>query len=157
MKHSLLTISRYALAAWVGAAVLFVLTSVAEVRSPELDSATKSTLALLRFPYYYAVGFTLVPVAMICEVLGCSIRYSRHQRLIISLVCLTLLLMLIDYFLIYQPLAEMTRQNSRPPNFIAYHHYSRWINTLHVSIATITSLVASRTESHIKADAAHTL
>ena len=55
----------WALVAWVGAAILFVVTSVREVQSTDFDSNTKDHLALLRFPAYYLFGFTLVPVASV--------------------------------------------------------------------------------------------
>ena len=60
MKSVCLTISRLALAAWVGAASLFVVTAIQEARSTEFDSITKNALAALRFPAYYAFGFALV-------------------------------------------------------------------------------------------------
>ena len=56
-----LAVARLASAAWVGAAMLFVITAVREVRHPGFDSSTKDTLALLRFPAYYAFGFVVVP------------------------------------------------------------------------------------------------
>jgi hypothetical protein len=46
MKNCLLTISRLASSAWVGAATLFVVTALQEVWHPGFDSVTKDSLAL---------------------------------------------------------------------------------------------------------------
>ena len=48
---------------WVGAATLFVVTSVAEQRFDGFSSAMKNQLALIRFPKYYATGFAAVGLA----------------------------------------------------------------------------------------------
>ncbi len=71
-------VARLASAAWAGAAVLFVITALREVRHPGFDSATKDTLALLRFPAYYAFGFILISVALAGAVL--ALGRSRPER-----------------------------------------------------------------------------
>ena len=71
-----LAVARLASAAWVGAAVLFVIIAVREVRHPGFDSAAKDTLALLRFPAYYASGFLVVSVALAAMNGGRPVRSS---------------------------------------------------------------------------------
>jgi len=65
MKSVCLTIARFALAAWVGAALIFVVTAIQEVRYPGFDSETKSAVATIRFPTYYVFGFGLVIVGLV--------------------------------------------------------------------------------------------
>lgn len=49
--------ARFALSAWVGAAALFVVVGIKEVRGSEFDSVTRDLLVGLRFPSYYTFGF----------------------------------------------------------------------------------------------------
>ena len=69
MKHFLHAAStasvRFLLAAWVGAAVLFVITSVAEQTSEHFDSLIRDQLATIRFPLYYQFGFACLFGALI--------------------------------------------------------------------------------------------
>ena len=60
MTRLCLAVARFCPAAWVGAAFLFVATSVTEQVQPSFAPATKDTLALVRFPWYYGVGFALL-------------------------------------------------------------------------------------------------
>ena len=85
-----LTISRFAISAWVGAACLFVVTTLKEVRSPQLDSVTKSELAVLRFPVYYTFAFSLVVVALILAVCSLQSMPARRRWVAISSVLIAL-------------------------------------------------------------------
>ena len=60
-------LSRFCITAWTGAASLFVVATLLEVRSSELDSTTKSILATLRFPAYYLFAFALVTPALVVD------------------------------------------------------------------------------------------
>ena len=75
-----LVIARFCTAAWVGAAALFVVTALREVRSSPFDPAAKDTLALLRFPAYYAFGFTLVGLALAGALLASRDRAAARDR-----------------------------------------------------------------------------
>ncbi len=116
MDRFLLTLTRFCSCAWVGAAVLFVMTGVAEVRSPEFESATKNSLAALRFPYYYLVGFTLVGFALFGSWM-LSIRRTSLLKGVKSLVaCMTIasILMNIDYVWVFRPLLVMMSEEVKP-------------------------------------------
>jgi hypothetical protein len=56
MKSLCLTVARFAVCAWVGAAALFVVAGVREVTSQQLDSMSRDVLVPLRFGLYYAFG-----------------------------------------------------------------------------------------------------
>jgi hypothetical protein len=49
--------TRLAISFWVGGAILFVITSVAEQRYPPFDSLIRDQLATIRFPLYYIFGW----------------------------------------------------------------------------------------------------
>ena len=138
-----LTISRFALAAWVGAAALFVITSVIEVRS--FDSTTRATLALLRFPAYYACGFALIATALITGLAACTdaARTRRATKTAMGLIALALLLMYIDYVWIYRPMVGMIEipQAARPAGFQDYHKASMYINAVDVGCCMIAALL----------------
>jgi len=63
MSRVPLMLARFLLSAWFGAATLFVIIGVREVRFVGFDSAMRDQLVLLRFPAYYACGFTLLGCA----------------------------------------------------------------------------------------------
>ena len=65
MQRYGLLLARLALAAWVGAAVLFVINGVSLVTCQDLDYRTKDLIALLRFPGYYIVGAVLNGMGLI--------------------------------------------------------------------------------------------
>ncbi len=145
MRSLFLTISRFAAAAWVGAAALFLYATLLEVRSPALDSADKSILAVLRFPAYYQFGFGLVLAALLAGLIArrhVAVRPWR-MRLYLGLLTLALVVMLCDYFFIYQPLERMTADvtQARPASFHTYHRASEWINTAHVSLCLLAALL----------------
>lgn len=145
MRSAFLTLSRFAVSAWVGAACLFVVTSVQEQISPRIDSATRGYLALLRFPTYYQFGFALVAAAGLFGVAAWGHAAVRGWRMKLSLGLLVLALagMTVDYVLIYRPLAEMTRNEveARPAAFHSYHRASMWANTTTVSLCLLAALL----------------
>ncbi len=148
IRNLCLTISRFAVAAWVGAAVLFVVTSLMEVLSPELDSTTKTALALLRFPAYYACGFVLLITALIGGLVTCrtSDAVGRATKIAVGLLTVALLLMLADYIWIYGPIVSMIEipQAARPANFQDYHKASMYINTADVGLCFVAALLLCR-------------
>lgn len=134
---------RLSLAAWVGAAVLFVLTSVAEQISPDFSARTKNQLALVRFPFYYACGFGCLGTAVIAAVTCCRIQPRRRiNQVVLGLTVAALLVMLADSVFVYSPLAEMmsdpvaaVETAPRDDRFHAYHNWSKYINAVGVMLA----------------------
>ena len=151
MQSLCLMISRFALTVWIGAASLFVVTSVQETMSEHFDTVTKSALAVLRFPSYYAFGFTLLAMSLVCGLVARNFRAVGRWRMCgyLLLVGLALLLMLIDYFGIYQPLATIlaATTEARPSSFESYHKASKYINAVDFGLCLFAALMISWPES----------
>jgi hypothetical protein len=138
-------VARFALAAWVGAAALFVVTGIREVRSPLLDSYVRDVLVGVRFPSYYVFGFTLVGLSTVALIFAWILAPAKRSRqfVLAFLAALVLALMLGDYFAIYLPLIEMVTPPgaSRPAEFLAYHTASKWMNLFSVSLCAGLAIV----------------
>lgn len=150
MANVCLGIAKFALAAWVGAAALFVVTGIREVRTSEFDSMTRDLLVGIRFPAYYVFGFSLVGLAWLAITLGLfSARQNRRWLVGFSVAVLFVLgLMLADYVWIYLPLVEMITPpgQSRPAEFVGYHEASKWLNFASVSLTAVIALILCSTE-----------
>src|SRR3712207_5349650 len=83
MSRVCLTLARLGSAMWVGAALLFVTTSVTEQLQPTFDPATKDTLALIRFPWYYGTGATLLAAAFLSTLFAGLRRGTRTAALLL--------------------------------------------------------------------------
>lgn len=144
MQRLCLTIARFCLSAWIGAAALFVLTAISEQTSPEIGSDVKNLLAAMRFPWYYRFGFGLVGLGTVAGTMGLE-RRQHFRRWIMILGCLglALLLMLVDYVAIYSPLYEMVTRPSgvRDAHFEDLHRWSEQINSLHVGLSAIAAVL----------------
>jgi hypothetical protein len=146
-------VARFALSAWVGAAALFVVTGIREVRSPELDSYVRDVLVGVRFPAYYLFGFCLVGLAAIATLTAGFLASSKRTRQmgLAILTILALVLMVADFVWIYEPLVEMITPpgQSRPAEFLAYHTASKWVNLASVSLCAIVAILlcGQRTEN----------
>ncbi len=143
-----LGLARFCLAGWVGAAALFVVVGVREVRLPELDSLGRAALALARFPMFYAFGFSLCGAscgALLVANLGCRHRALRASLL---LACVGLLVMLADYLLVYRPLVAMlqTPESARPAAFVTYHRASMYVNAVGWTFNLVAALLACAAE-----------
>jgi len=143
MTNFCLMVSRYSLTAWVGAAVLFVVTAVQEATSDQFDSPTLSNLALVRFPAYYLFGFVLIALALF---FGCLARNHadvgrRRMRFCLILVALALLMMLADYFWIYSPMRDMLAvpTEARPARFVDLHQASKYVNAVQIGICLLAA------------------
>ena len=143
MRNLCLTLSRFAVSAWVGAACLFVLTTLMEVHSPKLDSVTKAELVTLRFPVYYMFAFGLTATAFITAVCWSSAVSKLKRWSSLSLLLLILTMTVIDYIWIYKPLEQMTAavQQARPATFVSLHKASKWINTVQICLSLAAALV----------------
>ncbi|OYW18120.1 MAG: hypothetical protein B7Z55_11215 [Planctomycetales bacterium 12-60-4] len=131
-----LFVARWALTAWIGAAVLFVVVGIREVTSPDLSSEVKDRLATLRFPFFYAAGFGLVGVTWLAG-LFCRVNHSfsrRRQWLVLGLVTIALVGMAADYISIYCPLAELVTPPGKPrtQQFMELHRWSARVNTVNL-------------------------
>lgn len=149
-----LTFARVLLAGWIGAASLFVVTSVSEQVSPDLDPVSKGTLALIRFPWYYTFGMTMLVFGLLFGLLGMGENVVRFARRVafIMVTALAILVMAGDFLFVYLPLANLTKEEvaaevvEHSPEFERYHEYSKSVNMLGLVLASVgTLLVCSPT------------
>jgi hypothetical protein len=64
--------TRLAISFWVGGAILFVITSVAEQRNPQFDSLIRDQLATIRFPLYYIFGWGCLGTTLVASFDRCD-------------------------------------------------------------------------------------
>lgn len=144
MRSLCLTIARLTTAAWVGAAVLFVVTSVREVLSP-FDSTTKDMLVATRFPAYYLFGITLTGLGWLATGLARRHPAVAPWRAAVAwgLLTLALGLVVLDYLIIFRPLAAAIQPpgQARPSWFESYHHASMGINTAQIACCLAAALL----------------
>lgn len=150
-----LTIARLFLVAWIGGAALFVITSVAEQRRPEFDSATKDRLATVRFPLYYQFGTYCLATSIVATAIAAVTgTCENRKRLVIgaTLCILSAGIAGYDYVQVYLPLQKAITPPGqvRGPEFIALHERSALVNEVHISLALLAALCIcwpNRTES----------
>lgn len=145
MPRICLTIARFTLSAWIGAAALFVVTSISEQRSTTFGSDMKNVLAVLRFPSYYWFGFILVGVGLLSGAIGVDRHRQRRRWLaIIGCLVLALVLMVTDYVAIYSPLFAIVTDPSgvRDTRFLELHRGSEQINAVDVTLCLIAAIAA---------------
>ena len=143
MQRFFLMIARFALSAWIGAAALFVCTSISEQIAPTFDSDMKNTLAAIRFPWYYGFGFGLVGIGFIGSVIGVRRAEQRHRwAVVVTSLVLALTLMAVDYVLIYTPLHEIVTSPTavRDARFVELHRWSERINSIDILLCMIAAL-----------------
>jgi hypothetical protein len=143
MRSLCLAVCRFSLAAWVGAAVLFIVVSIGEINA--FDSEMRERLVLIRFPFYYPCGFGLVLVSLAS---GFASRKhaalsSRQANVFLGLVLVALLTMVADYIWVYRPLVEMMTRpgGAKPSTFVSLHELTKWINFGNLTLCLIASLV----------------
>jgi hypothetical protein len=145
--HFLLSVLRFSLCAWVGAATLFVITGIREVTAMRFEPATKNHLAAVRFPAYYFVGFLLVGIAVLCAVALRS-RFDSRTRgtTIVVLLTVVVLLMVGDWFFVFNPLLDlMDLPGARDkPEFTSYHKWSKYLNFASIGLCLVTAVLALR-------------
>lgn len=138
-----LCVSRLALSAWIGAAVLFVVVGVAEVKSPLFTSTVKDQLAVLRFPLFYAAGFSLVALSLCLT--GClpwPAGYSALRRWSVPVLLLIALLgMVADYQWVYLPLERLVTPPGqvRTQEFTTLHQRSSQVNTINLTFCLLAA------------------
>lgn len=136
MRRFFLFVERLSLSAWLGMGIMF-LTLLLSLRGSSLFSPeTKDDHPRVLFPAYYTLEFLMLGPAAVAGLLARgigtahsagSIQPGRHARprwpLALTLVALGLAL--VDYFVIYRPLAEMLGRPPYPPRFQSLHETSR--------------------------------
>ncbi len=136
MRSFALMMARFLIAAWCGAAILYVIVSVTEIRYPLFDSRIRDMLAYVRFPPYYICGFATLGFALVFNLIatGHPAVGERRSLLALSFVALALALMTLDYFFIYTPLLDMIRPpgGAKSSEFTSYHRWSEIINSAEV-------------------------
>jgi hypothetical protein len=143
MFGMMFALDRMASAAWVGAAVLFVVVAVTQTKhfSPkEPDRAAESTdaagtlvppppldaqlrkqvvaqMALLRFPFYYWAGGILLSVSFVSSIFLRG-TYLKASRWLLVMLFLTAACgaMAYDWQKVYQPLQAMTEKMAKDPD-----------------------------------------
>lgn len=138
-----LVVLRLTLAFWVGAAVLFVMTSVAEQVFPEFNATIRDQLATIRFPFYYMTGTACCTIALATGVM-CR---SLSPRLTVSLVVVALAsgVYAYDYFYVYRPLQELIIPPGQPrtDEFERLHEWSRNVNMVHLVLILFAGIHAA--------------
>jgi len=140
MSRFCLSIARIGSAMWVGAALLFVLTSITEQLDPAFDAATRDRLALIRFPWYYGTGAILLFVSFGSAAIACGKR--TPTKIAAVLLFLAGSVMAADYTFVYRPLRERLSPVGveRTAEFRQLHEWSERINTVGF-LLTATSAV----------------
>ena len=146
LSRFLTVAARVLLSGWVGGAVLFVITSVAEQSHPGFDSFIRDQLATIRFPLYYQFCWLTLGTSLLCTVTALLVQpRPRNSRLALSatLSCISLLIAAIDYQLIYRPLQSLISPpgQTRTPAFTTLHEQSKLANESHLVIALISALI----------------
>ena len=154
MSHSsrlfrvVLTLQRVLLSVWVGAAALYVITSIAEQTSPHFNTVVKDQLATVRFPLYYKFGFI---IHIVCATMGflawrsAETEHRRHMLCVLVLIMLSGLAMSLDFRFVYQPLQELIIPpgQARSAQFETLHVWSKYANEVHVTIVGLAAFLAS--------------
>ena len=148
MKSVSIVLCRLALAMWIGGAVLFVVTSIAEQTSPHFDATSRDLLATIRFPYYYTFGAACLSTAAVsgcAVVLSSSGRERRRFRLVFLLTLIAAGVAAADYQQVYKPLqAEITPPGlPRSARFAELHRRSTHVNEIHIGLALLAAIIAT--------------
>ena len=143
------------LGAWIGGAALFVITSIAEQRRPEFDSATKDRLATARFPLYYQFGTYCLGTSIVATAIATATAKSENRKKLIAALTLCIVsagITAYDYKEVYLPLQKAITPPGqvRGPDFITLHERSATLNEIHISLALLAAIlicIPNRTES----------
>ncbi len=136
------------LSAWIGAAILFVITSIAEQTSPEFESMVRDQLATIRFPLYYQFGFACHALALILGVFintGAPPELKRRSKIVVALIALSFVLICLDFNYVYQPLQDSITPPGqvRTQEFVRLHNLSRRANEFHLMVMLTAAVIAS--------------
>jgi hypothetical protein len=158
MSRFCLILARICSAVWVGAALLFVITSVTEQMEPAFDAVTRDQLALIRFPWYYGTGALLLLVAFFAA-LGAGRKRNRVRLAAVALL-LAGCVMAADYALVFRPLkARLSPPGAeRTAEFRELHAWSERLNGTGflLSITAVALLHISRDVPNSKNESTQT-
>lgn len=141
-----LTTARLFIVAWIGGAALFVITSIAEQRTPEFDSIDKDRLATIRFPLYYLYGAICLSAGMAATGLAIVTTPRGYRKKLTAGFVLCVLSAAVagfDYVAVYSPLQRSITPPGqvRGPDFLSLHQQSELINEVHVSLALLAAIL----------------
>jgi len=133
---------------WVGGAILFVITSVAEQRHPSFDSLIRDQLATIRFPLYYQFCWLTLGVALVATISAFLTDTNPKRKQITlsaALTAIALLIAVADYTLVYLPLQDLITPpgQTRTQEFTRLHDRSRYTNEIHLTLALLSAIVLS--------------
>jgi hypothetical protein len=109
-SHLCVMATRLAISFWVGGAILFVITSVAEQRYSQFDSVIRDQLATIRFPLYYIFGWGCLGTTLIASLIAGMLNKGCLRKRLLACFCLTLIstvIAVVDYKWVYQPLQAL--------------------------------------------------
>lgn len=152
MTRFSLAIGRFGVAAWIGAAVLFVVVGIREVTTPEFSTEVRDRLVLLRFPAFYVAGTILTGLGLLATAMAAVLSRCTAIRIALAALVIACGLMAVDYVAIYLPLAEMITPpgQARPPAFVTLHHWSMRINTAQLTACLVAAIALSITDGRPK-------
>lgn len=146
VSHLCVMATRLSISFWVGGAILFVITSVAEQRHSQFDSGIRDQLATIRFPLYYIFGWCCLGVTLVSSMIALVLNKGCLRKRLLACFCLTLLstgIAIIDYKWVYLPLQVLITPpgQARTQQFMALHDQSRIINEVHLTIALVAAII----------------
>ncbi|TWT59890.1 hypothetical protein [Rubinisphaera italica] len=150
-----LLILRFCISGWVGAAILFVILTVQEIRLGQFESILLDRLILIRFPIYYTFSFVMIGLASLTGSLYWILFPAlRSTKIGVSLILLTLLIMVGDYLFVYSELAAMLLPvgSPRPHNFHGYHVLTERLNALAVLMGIAGAILVNWGEASRKGE-----
>ncbi|MBL4883455.1 MAG: hypothetical protein JKY95_02825 [Planctomycetaceae bacterium] len=153
MLNFFLCLARFSITVWFGAAVMFVVLTVAEILSGQFNSIVLDQLILTRFPIYYLFTFVLLATSWISGVFYWRLSALRRAKLFTILVSISLIILISDYIWVYKPLEDMLTPagSARSQEFPFYHKLTEALNTVAMLINLTASIVINRTIKKIPA------
>ena len=141
-------LTRMALSIWVGGAILFVITSVAEQVHPSFDSVIRDQLATIRFPHYYRFGGICLGVSLagsLFAAVRCSGPVRKRMWIVFGLTLISTAIVVFDYMMVYEPLQTLITPpgKARTEEFLALHDRSRIVNEIHLTLALVACFLAN--------------
>jgi hypothetical protein len=144
MSKLCLFLMRFSLAAWVGIATFFVVIVLRLRNSGLFEPEVMLNHPKVLFPLFYAFEFSLLGLA-----LGCGLYTRRRSttktgrcRFCLALLAAAIVIGSVDYLAVYSPLTAMIEHPPVPPEFTAYHVWSRWLNSANLLLCAAAALLA---------------
>lgn len=144
MNSFCLVLSRFCLAAWVGAAAFFFIV-LFDLRASQLfDKPTLNNHAKVLFPAYYAFELTIAGTALATALAAAKHPTRRRGPFAwqFGLMLAATVLGIADYAVIYLPLSAMLDLPALPREFRMYHGASMAINSLSLVLWLAASLIS---------------